>query len=128
MPAEIFLDLNVMIYVFSGTGPEKRDRARALLEMSGVWISTQVVNELTNVMVRTFQQPISTIRQAIEQMVTVVKIHVVGMEGVRRAKVSCGTLSLLLTTIASSWLRPSLWVAGRSTPKRCNMANGSMRR
>lgn len=85
MPADFFLDSNIMIYAFSGTEPEKRDRARALLEISGIWVSTQVLNELANVMAKKFHQPFPAIRQAIEQIVTVVEVHAVGIDDVRRA-------------------------------------------
>lgn len=85
MPADLFLDSNILIYAFSGTEPEKRDRARALLEMSGTWISAQVLNELANVMAKKFHQPFTAIRQAIEQIVAVVEVHAVGIDDIRCA-------------------------------------------
>jgi predicted nucleic acid-binding protein len=54
MPAEFFIDSNVLIYGFSGREPEKQRIARALSEAEGAWVSTQVLSEVGNVLIRKF--------------------------------------------------------------------------
>jgi predicted nucleic acid-binding protein len=54
MPAEYFIDSNVLIYGFSGYEAEKQRIARALSEAKGAWVSTQVLSEVGNVLIRKF--------------------------------------------------------------------------
>ena len=63
MPAEFFLDTNVLVYTFDSSAPAKRARARdlvrrALEDGSGV-ISWQVVQEFLNVALHRFERPLS---------------------------------------------------------------------
>ena len=62
MPAEFFLDTNILVYTFDATHPAKQARARELVEhalehRTGV-ISYQVVQELLNVATRKFARPL----------------------------------------------------------------------
>ena len=50
----MFLDSNVLIYAYSDSDPSKRVRARELADQPGAVISTQVLSELANVMLRKF--------------------------------------------------------------------------
>ncbi|MBU2569381.1 MAG: PIN domain-containing protein [Gammaproteobacteria bacterium] len=56
-----FLDTNVVIYAYSNTEIEKSNRANELLFNDHSIISTQVVNEFSNVCLRKFRQPEQTI-------------------------------------------------------------------
>jgi predicted nucleic acid-binding protein len=71
MPAEFFLDTNVLVYTFDASAPRKRARARALVktaleEARGV-ISWQVAQEFLNVALHRFQRPL-TVREAAEYL------------------------------------------------------------
>ena len=70
MPAEFFLDTNVLVYSFDDSAPEKRNRARELVQTAldgkGV-ISWQVVQEFLNVALRRFEHPL-TAREAAEYL------------------------------------------------------------
>lgn len=62
MPAEFFLDTNVLVYTFDRRDPAKQARARALVERAletgdGV-ISFQVVQEFLNVALHKFERPL----------------------------------------------------------------------
>ena len=59
----IFLDSNVLVYAYSTTDLEKRERARALAEDPGAVISTQVLSEFANVVLRKFGMPLSEARR-----------------------------------------------------------------
>jgi predicted nucleic acid-binding protein len=50
----MFLDSNVLIYAYSDSDPAKRARARALADQPGAVISTQVLSELANVLLKKF--------------------------------------------------------------------------
>lgn len=43
MSAKIFLDTNVLVYLYTATEPIKREIAVALAQDGEVWISTQVL-------------------------------------------------------------------------------------
>ena len=63
MPAEFFLDTNVLVYTFDRRAPEKQARARDLVERAlrtgeGT-VSSQVVQEFLNVALRKFERSFS---------------------------------------------------------------------
>ena len=45
MKDRVFVDTNVFIYAYSGTEPEKKEKALITLERKDIVISTQVINE-----------------------------------------------------------------------------------
>jgi predicted nucleic acid-binding protein len=63
MPAEYFLDTNVLVYTFDASAPAKRARARELvrraLETGDGVISWQVAQEFLNVALHRFERPIT---------------------------------------------------------------------
>ena len=50
----VFLDSNVLVYAYSSTETERRERARALADLPGAVVSSQVLSELANVLLRKF--------------------------------------------------------------------------
>jgi predicted nucleic acid-binding protein len=59
----IFLDSNVLLYAYSATDPDKCARARTLADDSGAVISTQVLSEFANVVLRKFGMPVCEARR-----------------------------------------------------------------
>jgi predicted nucleic acid-binding protein len=63
MPADFFLDTNVLVYTFDSSAPEKRRTARKLvadaLEDGRGAISWQVLQEFLNVALNRFAKPLS---------------------------------------------------------------------
>ena len=60
MSAEYFLDTNVLVYAFDQTQPEKRARARDLLDPERDWaISWQVIQEFSSVALHRFAEPVN---------------------------------------------------------------------
>ncbi len=49
------MDTNVLVYLYSENEPAKSKKARQCLEHENIWISTQVLNELSNVLCRKFK-------------------------------------------------------------------------
>jgi predicted nucleic acid-binding protein len=62
MPDSYFLDSDVLIYGFSGREPEKQRIARELSDAEGAWVSTQVLSEVGNVLIRKFGVPVGEAR------------------------------------------------------------------
>ncbi len=63
MSAEVFVDTNILVYLFDAGAPEKRARARAALEAltlnGGFVVSTQVLQETYVVLTRKLSPPLS---------------------------------------------------------------------
>lgn len=54
MKDKVFLDTNILVYIYSVTEPEKQKVAVGLSEPAIPYISTQVIQELTNTLYRKF--------------------------------------------------------------------------
>ena len=52
MPADVFLDTNLLVYSFDADSPEKQRKAKKLLAGSGWFLSWQVIQEFSSVAVR----------------------------------------------------------------------------
>ena len=86
---EVFLDTNVLIYLYSSEA-EKAARARALIAQGGI-VSVQVLNEFASVARRKFKVPWDEVREALtairanlEVMPLTVEIHEGGMSVAER--------------------------------------------
>lgn len=55
MSDNVFLDTNILVYSYSNSEPEKQAIARKLIADSNSFISTQVLQELTNTATRKFK-------------------------------------------------------------------------
>ena len=54
MRGDSFLDTNILVYAFDPGSPQKREKARALIEGSGWCVSWQVVQEFSHVALHRF--------------------------------------------------------------------------
>jgi predicted nucleic acid-binding protein len=54
MNDRVFFDSNILVYSYSSTEPQKQTIARKLITDSSSFISTQVLQELTNIVVKKF--------------------------------------------------------------------------
>jgi predicted nucleic acid-binding protein len=54
MNAKVFLDTNILVYAYSNTEPDKQVIARKLIAECNSYVSTQVLQELTNTLTRKF--------------------------------------------------------------------------
>jgi predicted nucleic acid-binding protein len=63
MSDKLFLDTNVLVYLYDSDTPEKQERARAILERDGttaeITISTQVLQEFYVTVARKFAKRLS---------------------------------------------------------------------
>jgi len=58
MPAEVFLDTNILVYSFDAGSPAKQRKARELLAGSGWFVSWQVIQEFSSVALHRFKVPL----------------------------------------------------------------------
>ncbi len=67
MSDNIFLDTNILVYSYSTTEPEKQTIARKLITDINSFVSTQVLQDLTNTVTRkfkfTYQDAVNTINE-----------------------------------------------------------------
>ena len=86
MPAERFLDTNVLLYLYSEDEPERRARARELvMDGTGTWVSTQVLSEMANVLHRKFGVAYPNIALALNEIRAVCAVHQVTPETIALA-------------------------------------------
>lgn len=67
MSGKIFLDTNIVVYLYSGDEPEKQTAALALIKQNPV-VSTQVLSELANTLSRKFALPYDVVAQAVAEV------------------------------------------------------------
>jgi predicted nucleic acid-binding protein len=69
MSDRVFLDTNILIYVYSQDEPLKRDSVEKIIDNSDeIFLSTQVVNEFVNVMHKKRKVPLSKLVQTIDEL------------------------------------------------------------
>jgi predicted nucleic acid-binding protein len=64
----VFLDSDVLVYAYSATDAHRRERARALADLPGAVLSTQVLGEIANVLLRKFGLPDTEVRCRITEL------------------------------------------------------------
>jgi len=58
MPAEVFLDTNILVYSFDADSTAKQRKAKELLAGSGWFVSWQVIQEFSSVALHRFKVPL----------------------------------------------------------------------
>lgn len=77
MPDSVFIDTNVLVYLYSETEPDKLKIAKQCIEHKNIWISTQVLNELSNVLYRKFKIPYLDILKVMQELERLFQIALV---------------------------------------------------
>lgn len=86
MPAERFIDTNVLLYLYSEDEPDKCTRARELVTSAARgWVSTQVLLEMANVLHRKFGVTYSNIALALREIRSVCSVYQVTPETISLA-------------------------------------------
>jgi predicted nucleic acid-binding protein len=75
MNDNIFLDSNILVYCFSTSDTRKQEIARSLATMDNVYISTQVLNETTNVLAKKYNIPWTDLGNLITDFETNFIVH-----------------------------------------------------
>ena len=82
-----FLDTNVLIYLYSVDEPEKREAARELVAKEGVdfVVSTQVLGEFSNVLIRKFGHTPSNVELCLKDFADSFEIYSVQIKTIYQA-------------------------------------------
>lgn len=76
MSVRIFLDTNILVYTYSVSEPEKKLKAQALVNDNETVVSTQVLQELCNIITRKFKVPFEQASLAILECSQNNQLHV----------------------------------------------------
>jgi predicted nucleic acid-binding protein len=85
MNDRVFLDTNILIYVYSQDEPQKQQQAIACTELGSIWISTQVLNETVNVLKRKFKLDYPEIRAVIQEFTQYFQVTTVSPKTIEQA-------------------------------------------
>lgn len=87
MKDKVFIDTNILVYSYSSTEPEKQMLAQQCIANSveNSWISTQVLNELNNVLYRKFSLSYDAILSVMNELSGYFQITLVSPETIRQA-------------------------------------------
>jgi predicted nucleic acid-binding protein len=87
MKDKLFLDSNILVYCYSTSDMHKRGIARSLTSMDNIHISTQVLNETTNVLAKKYSIPWSDLAKLIDDFENNFTVRLVSISEIRKA---CG--------------------------------------
>lgn len=85
MPASVFIDSNILIYTYSEDEPEKSAIALQCAQAPDAWISTQVLNEVSNVLRRKHKQTYPTIRNVVLELQSNFQVATVTTQTIEQA-------------------------------------------
>lgn len=85
MRDKIFLDTNILIYVYTETEPEKKDITLGILEKHDIVISTQVMNEFIWDMSRKYNINLNLIKEIVEWMWNHSRVLTIGKATIQNA-------------------------------------------
>jgi len=85
MSGKVFLDTNVFVYTQSKSEQNKRDIALNAIEKCDCYTSTQVFNEVSNVMIKKLKMPITEVKQVISAINDRCMVSVITHEAVQKA-------------------------------------------
>ena len=85
MNGKVFADTNIIVYAHTSSEQEKQAKITEILDNASLTISTQVVKEFINVMVRKFSQPMSQIKGQIDDIISIAQVVNEDLELIDRA-------------------------------------------
>jgi len=107
MSARIFLDTNILVYAYSKTELEKQAIARKLISEGNSFISTQVLQELTNTLTKKFHNSWFQAQDAVNEVCENNQLYVNERETIVKActisdKYKCSFYDSLIISAAIS--------------------------
>jgi len=85
MNGKVFLDTNVFVYTQSKGEQDKRNTALNAIEKYDCYTSTQVLNEVSNVMIKKLKMPIAKVKQIITAINDRCTVSIITHEAVQKA-------------------------------------------
>ncbi|MEW6418840.1 MAG: PIN domain-containing protein [Nitrospirota bacterium] len=81
----IFLDTNILIYAYSETEPEKKEKVLSILESPGLLVSTQVINEFIWVMNRKYNIDLSPLTLIVHNIFELYDVAIITQTTINKA-------------------------------------------
>ena len=97
MPDKVFIDSNIIIYLYSEDEPDKRERCQQLVRTHQGIISTQVINEVSNVLYRKMNLTVSELRAVVDELFKAFSVSLLNQDSIKLA------LSILERYAYSYW-------------------------
>lgn len=94
MRDKVFLDTNVLVYLYSSSEPAKRSIVTSVVADNHAVVSTQVLGELANALVRKLALPAEAIDRAIDEVTSACDLVLVTPATVRSALRVCARYRL----------------------------------
>lgn len=85
MPDKAFIDSNIIIYLYSEDEPDKRERCQQLVRTHKSIISTQVINEVSNVLYRKMNLTVSELRAVVDELFRAFTVTVLTQDSIKLA-------------------------------------------
>jgi predicted nucleic acid-binding protein len=85
MRDRVFVDSNIFVYLQSTSDEEKREMSNNVIESFDCVISTQVLNEVSNVLIRKANLPIEKVEDIMVGMIQSCELQIVSYETIRQA-------------------------------------------
>jgi predicted nucleic acid-binding protein len=85
MKDKVFVDTNILIYLYSVDEPEKRQAAEKAIIGKDCVISVQVLNEFSSVCLRKLNIPVQQILAAIDEITLRMSVFIINADTVRQA-------------------------------------------
>lgn len=74
MKDRVFLDTNLLIYLYSDDEANKSDIVSRLIDENECYISIQVLNEFSNVLIKKFKVPSESVLDAINELTNAINV------------------------------------------------------
>lgn len=87
-----FVDTNVIAYLYSDNDPDKRQRALYAINKYSCLISTQVLNEFSNVCIKKWHFAAQDTKAALEEICFACELFLVGLDTIQHAVTLQGRL------------------------------------
>ena len=85
MPDRAFIDTNIFVYLNSGTDIDKMNIAKDVINRYDCVISTQVANELCNVLIKKFSRTTNDVKTVIDAIEASCEVALLTMETTKNA-------------------------------------------
>jgi predicted nucleic acid-binding protein len=85
MKDKIFIDTNILIYLYSADEPDKRQKVIAAFNDYDCITSTQAINEFSNVCIKKMNKKSKDIAAAINEIISVCKLELIDIETINTA-------------------------------------------
>jgi len=80
-----FVDSNIFLYLYSEDEKTKQDIAEKIITTGQPIVSTQVINEISNVLHKKFHKSFSTIQQILEELLPYITVKPVDLSTIQNA-------------------------------------------